>query len=206
MLKGNLLSVGLTTIRLNHDVLFFQRLVERGQFRLLVGRLRRETCHGKILMAVDSGEASRRSRASLNVRSDGEECPTASTATTTKTRGRKKTGNSPTGEMVLRGKENSAQVLGSPPRRKTKSSTERVEVCISSHENPTVVMDEDSNEVYPVGQFFGNLDHLPVRAHKPVTCSQFYRLIECNSVLLSRQTLLTCQVKKYALPELSRTV
>lgn len=169
MLKGNLLSIGQTTIRLNHDVLFFQRLVERGPFRLLVGRLRRETCHGKILMSVDSGEASRRSRASLNVRSDGEECPTASTATTTKTRGRKKTGSSPTGEMVLRGKENSAQALGSPPRSKTKSSTERVEVCISSHENPTVVMDEDSNEIYPVGQFFGNLDHLPDYPERPST-------------------------------------
>lgn len=117
-------------------------------------------------MAVNSGEASRCSRTSLNVRSDGEECPTASTAITTKTRGRKKTGNSPSGGMVLRGKENTAKTLGSPPRSRTKVSTERMEECVSStHENPAIIMDEDSNEIYPVGQFFGNLDHLPVRAH-----------------------------------------
>ncbi|XP_076132883.1 UPF0688 protein C1orf174 homolog [Alosa pseudoharengus] len=147
-----------------------QRVVERGPFRLLVGRLRSETCHGKILMAVDSGEASRRSSASLNVRSDGEECPTASTANATKTRGRKKTGKSPTEGMVLRGKENTANTQGSPPRRRTKTSTERVEMRVSStHENPSVVMDEDSNEIYPVGQFFGNLDLLPDYPEQPST-------------------------------------
>lgn len=192
MLKRSLLSICQTTIRLNH-VLFFQRLVERGQFRLLVGRLRSETGHGKILMAVDSSEASRRSRASLNVRSDGEDCPSASTAPTTKTRGRKKTGNSPTGGMVLRGKENSAQALGSPPRRRTKSSAERVEVCISSsHESPTVVMDEDSNEIYPVGQFFGNLDHLPVR-NSFTPC--YVLSVSVNSFLLYPQTLFTWQIR-----------
>ncbi|XP_062397911.1 UPF0688 protein C1orf174 homolog [Sardina pilchardus] len=147
-----------------------QRLVERGRFRLLVGILSSETRRGKILMAVDSGEASRRSSASLNVRSDGEECPTASAATTTKTRGRKKTGKSPTGGMVLRGKENTADTQGSPPRRRTKSSAEGVEMRVSStHESPSVIMDEDSNDIYPVGQFFGNLDLLPDYPERPST-------------------------------------
>ncbi|KAL2103262.1 hypothetical protein ACEWY4_000130 [Coilia grayii] len=145
-----------------------QRLVERGQFQALVGRLRSETCHSTILMAVDSSEASRRSSTSFSIGSEGEERSTASTAPASKTRARNKPGKGTSGGMTLRGKENATKTLGSPPRRRTKGSTERVEVCeASTHESPAVVMDEDSNGIYPVGQFFGNLDLLPDYPERP---------------------------------------
>ncbi|XP_063064358.1 UPF0688 protein C1orf174 homolog [Engraulis encrasicolus] len=152
-----------------------QRLVERGPFQALAGRVRSEPYRGTILMAVDSSEASRRSK-SFNGRSEGDERPAASTAPASKTRARNKPRNAPNGGMALRGKENATEVLASPSRRRTKGSAQRLDVCAAStHESPTVVMDEDSNKIYPVGQFFGNLDVLPdypERPHTTVTTSQ----------------------------------
>ncbi|XP_051951123.1 UPF0688 protein C1orf174 homolog [Xyrauchen texanus] len=110
-------------------------------------------------MAGDGGEAKRLPKRPFHGEED--ENSSASMNENVKTPPGKKTPSEAHGGKERRGKENSALKSTGLTHLHTSGSAEAKmdqTVLHGSREDPSIFFDEDSNHIFPVEQFFGNLD------------------------------------------------
>lgn len=104
-------------------------------------------------MAGDGGEAKRFPKRPFHC--EGEENSNANMNENAKIPPGKKTPSDARGSKERRGKENSSVLT----HCSTEAKMDQTVVCGSqTREDPRLFFDEDSNHIFPVEQFFGNMD------------------------------------------------
>lgn len=98
------------------------------------------------------------------------------------------------GRKERRGKENSAGSKASASARPNPEKPEDAESCCGSADraDPGLVFDEDSNHIFPVEQFFGNLDAVQVMLFTPPWGHVRSRLVIAACVCFGRRPLYFC--------------